>query len=333
MVTDNNLAFQNPDLRIGPHAHGTKVIGNYFETNLTGYPAVQFGDPSDAPNTYTDGLMFTDNSVDEHYPTAAFLGYASVNSLLSNAKITNLYGWEVNTSSVIAIMNPSTGQTGNQASGICTMTATTPPCAQNLNVHTPSYVIAPWLVLDQGIYNDPFLTAGALGSPWLNTTGEGSLSVTSGKVAVTAPGAYGDATYLRDVGPNVRVSITISAVPTGSDQLHIDDRGSSSVSGTAGLTSRYFCVYAAGVGLSLYKDVSGSYTQLGSTFTTVTPSVGDRLTLESIGSQHTCTLQHAGSVYNAIGPINDTDLSTGYAAIGGQGTSGSMSLFAVQSLQ
>lgn len=326
LFNGNNIAFLRPDIQVLSGANYSKITSNYFESApSSNSPIIEYGASGDAAGTYIDGLAIANNSFDtQGSSTDSFLGPGSANDLLTNVKIDGLQGLNVSGSSVIVAENNTAGQTGNEVQHVCASTGTTPPCPINFNIHTLNTNIANWNYVGQGNYSDMFTGSGALAAPWGNITGSGiggPLSVSSGLVSCT--GSTCESMYDADVTGSQHAEIAFATVPTGTDQAFVYTRMSGSL--ISGSFSGYDCVYVSGTGIQLYKNISGAFTQLGSTYTTTTPIAGDSLILESRATSQTCYLLHyVSGVPEQLITVSTTDsaLSNGFVGLGLAGTTG-----------
>ena len=325
-LSGNNFGFLQPDIRVLGGASHTRIENNYFETAPSSIvPAIIFGVTGDAGGTYVDGLMVMNNTFDTQ-TAAAFMGPGANTDLLTNLLIDGLHGFNISSSIPLVTLNNLANQYYNEAQHIQTSTGTTPPAAVNINLHTMGLNISPWTALDQLSYSDGFTGSTALVYPWINLTGTGiGGPLTAGSNVVSCTSLTCASSYGVDTSPNVRSSVTISTVPTGTDQAFVATRMTATTATAS--TSYYSCVYVAGTGIQMYKNATNSYTQLGSTYTTTTPLANDDLILESIGSVHSCYLQHSTGLFKVIGPIVDSAIPTGYAGMGLVGSSGRLANF------
>lgn len=328
MVTDNTILWFNPLIQITQGGRGCHVGGNYFESNLGSDSAITFGLSGDSTGTIT-GVAIDHNFVDMHTPSP-FIAPAS-----GSSAATTLVGWNLeanrftSTPNVMVSENPVQGQRYNQANGNYTVNFgnwwTNTVGLTTANAVTPE----PWFQADSNSYTDTFHRAnGALGGAWVTVGTQTALQITSNVATCSATCAGG--LYGNDISTNQRNAVQFGTVPTGTDFVGVYTRFTQA--GSATQFTNYQCFYLSGTGIKMVAVVSGSASQLGSTYTAVTPVAGDVLTLESIGAEQTCYLRHTtggtpGPDIAVIGPIIDSTVAAGYGGIQIGGTSGTISLY------
>jgi hypothetical protein len=332
-ISGNDINFMNPDIMLGPLSGGTIVSENNFEPPTTASgtaPVVQFGFSGDPGSTVIDGLRFTDNYEYGH-GASPFLAPGSANDLLNNTQIKGLHfsGFSGTGPATQLVLNNLAGNTGNSVQGYeCpakdegTGGALTCPPLHNFvasGLSTP-----PWKVLDTLNFSDGFNRAnGALATPWVAYQGITSASITSNILGGVGAGS-GNMLGV-DFPNNSRQGIIFSVVPTGTDYIAIHFRATNGA--TFAVSNLYECAYISGTGIQLFKSITNTATQLGSTYSATTPVAGNSMEAEAINNTLTCYLNGV-PVVSAV----DSALTTGYPAILFGGTTGKVSSFTVRGL-
>jgi hypothetical protein len=329
IITDNTIVWFDPLIRVTQAGLFSHIGGNNLESNISSSgAAIQFGISGDSTGT-VDGVVIDNNYVNMH-SSAPFIGPSS-----GSSASTTLISWNVHDnrfqggpSAAMVVENPVTGQRYNQANGNWTLSFgnwwTNTLQLVTANAITPE----PWFQTDSNSYSDTFQRAdGALGGAWITISTQTALAITSHVVTCSATCAGG--LYSNDISTNQRNSIRFGTVPTGTDFVGVYARFTQS---GASAFSNYQCFYQSGTGIKMVAVVAGSATQLGSTYTTVTPVAGDTLTLESIGTEQTCYLRHTtagvpGPDIAVVGPVADATVAAGYGGMQIGGTTGTISLF------
>ncbi len=317
-----------PAIRVGSQCQQCFIGTNYYEQMLSGstVPVIQYGDPTGGYNASTavDGLHINGGYANMHSNATPFLGPTATTSSLVNSYVAHLRLANFPATQPVVSLNNVSGQIGNIAEDIYTGTATT--YTPNLFLHTvPGGLnILNWTYLGQGSYADGFTRANeTLTTPWITIPDfVAGVRIVSNlaECSTTSCGSL----LVRDMSNNQRVGITVNTVPTGVNQVAVYDR--TTVSTVTGHITGYVCTYVNGTGTQLYKAVNGAYTQLGST-SAVTVSAGAQLEVESIGTVHSCYLNGA-----LIIQANDTAVTTGFAAIQINGTTGKVGPFTAKGL-
>ena len=328
VITNNFIEDMNPDILCvagpgdGQGCSGSDISNNNFETSIPGSLAIQIGTTGDS-GKIVSGLDIHGNISSLHFSTASFLGMGSSTDTLQGVTLRANKTWQLG--STLITLNNLIGQTGNISDGNMCNAAYGPqtPCA--LPIHqTPGAgaTFEPWLEEDGYNFSDTFNTNGALTAPYFPSTSLPATSVTSHVLTCTSTCSIKSAL---DLPANQLNMVQISTVPTSAGFVQVFSRYTYSTN-----TNFMACAYVQGSGIELYKDVTGTVTQLGSFYTTITPLAGDWLGIKSIGTLHECILVHAG-VSNIVLTASDSDLGVGYGGFG-QSTTSAISAFTIQGL-
>ena len=318
-VTNNEINFMDPQIRVSRYAGSTVIASNNLENNGGADPVIQYGDPGSAGQI--DQLIVESNYSNLHSAAGTLIGPANATDILTNASITN--NKVVNmTASYLVALNNQTNQAPNYAAGNAC------PAIPCLNLHpvqsgvTQNY-IQNWITPDHENYSDGFHRAnGALTYPWgvVNTL---TMPTISSNV-LTCASSPCEAQYSYDLPNNQRVGVVFNVVPTGTDNVAVQTR---TINSTTGGATNYICAYTTGTGIQMFAQYGGSAPQLGAT-KVITPNVGDFLEMESIGSIQTCYLNGVP----VVAPTYDANVTYGYAAVEFVGTTGKISAFTAKGL-
>jgi len=166
-----------------------------------------------------------------------------------------------------------------------------------------SSVLASQINFPSTIFDDFTRADGTLNGAWVSL--KASLKIVGNRVFCTQANELGCYMfYSVPLNNDQRVQAPITVVPTGNDSIGVLARVSSTT------MTFYVCYYfpgePAGPGIALYKWVSGSLTQLGSTVA-YTPVAGDVLGIQAVGDLVSCNVNGL----NKIAPVVDQSIPTG----------------------
>jgi hypothetical protein len=320
IVAHNNFSCGvAPAVWIKSQGSHVRIVDNYDELpSAATAPVIEYGDPTGgfSPSTFIEGLHVVGMRTSQAGLNVPVIGPATSQTGLIGAYIGQLRVTFLPAQQVIVAENDLAGQIYNIADDIEAGTGAT-GLSPYPYIHTATDLQANWRILDSRSYTNALTSA----QNWIQGFGApASLTFAAG---TTSCGTTSCANFfVFDIPDSQRVSAVISVVPTGTDNVRVY---ADSLSTTNVTSNAYECVYIGGTGIQLYRNLSGTYTQLGSTYSAVTPTAGSTLEIDVVQSQSTpstasntvtCRLNGAPVITTF-----DGNLLHGYGGIGIGGTS------------